>query len=152
MAKKPEPVQDPRPEAWARFLAVHAVLVEAIEARLAAARLPPLGWYDVLWELEKAQGKLRMYELAQRVVLSRSNLTRLADRLQKAGLIAREPCADDHRGAYCVLTVQGRALRRRMWPAYSHEIDVLWSSHLTRSEGRTLADALDRIIGAARSR
>ena len=140
---------DPRSAAWAALLTAHATLLEAIEKRLAAAGLPPLAWYDVLWELEKADGaKLRMHELAHRVVVSRSNVTRLADRLEAAGLITREACADDRRGAYCVLTVAGRMMRRRMWPVYASEIEALWSSHLTRSEGRVIAEALRRVAAA----
>ena len=150
MAKTPP--SDPRGSAWAALLAAHATLLETIEKKLAAAGLPPLAWYDVLWELEKADGgRLRMHELAHRVVLSRSNLTRLADRLEAAGLIAREACADDRRGAYCTLTVAGRAMRRRMWPVYAGEIDALWSSHLTRAEGRVISGALRRIVESARA-
>src|SRR5262245_16656275 len=104
---------------WPLFLAAHAVLVDEIEARLAAVQLPPLTWYDVLWSLEQAPvQRLRMSELARKVVLSRSNLTRLVDRLEEAGLVARERSGEDRRGAYAVLTEQGRATRRRMWPPY----------------------------------
>ena len=68
--------QDSARHAWAVFLTAHAMLVEAVEARLAKAVLPPLAWYDVLWALERAgDGRRRMHELADRVVLSRSNLT-----------------------------------------------------------------------------
>ena len=81
---------DLKGHAWAVLLTAHATLVERIEAALVAAGVPALDWYDVLWELEKADGRLRMHDLARRVVLSRSNLSRLADRLEKAGLVARE--------------------------------------------------------------
>jgi DNA-binding MarR family transcriptional regulator len=149
---KSSPPTDPRGRAWAWLLAAHATLLESIEKRLAAEGLPPLGWYDVLWELEKADGgRLRMHELAHRVVVSRSNVTRLADRLEAAGLIAREDCPDDRRGAYCVLTGAGRAMRRRIWPVYASEIDALWSSHLSRTEGRIIDEALRRIVGSARA-
>ena len=85
-------------------------LLERIETALATADLPPLAWYDVLWELEKAeQGRLRMHQIADRIVLSRSNLTRLADRLEKAGLIAREACPDDRRGAAMEADAQATA-------------------------------------------
>jgi len=150
MPKNPTP--DPRARAWAGLLAAHAALLETMEKRLEAAGLPPLAWYDVLWELEKAQaGRLRMHELARRVVLSRSNVTRLADRLEAAGLIEREPCPDDRRGAYCALTTAGRAMRQRMWPAYAREIEALWSSHLSRTEGRLIGEALARVVSAARA-
>ncbi len=68
--------KDPKSHAWAVLLTAHATLIEKIEIALAEAKLPPLGWYDALWELEKAEGgRLRMHELARRIVLSRSNLT-----------------------------------------------------------------------------
>lgn len=133
--------------AWSVFLVAHARLVEAMEAALAAAGLPPLAWYDVLWELEQAAGsRLRMNELAQRVVLSRSNLTRLADRLEAAALIRREACPDDRRGAFCVLTAQGREMRRRMWPVYRAEIERLFAAHVTEEEAASMAGALARTI------
>ncbi|MEO7243793.1 MAG: MarR family transcriptional regulator [Rubrivivax sp.] len=142
-------VVDAGQHAWALLLATHASLVERIEAALAAAQLPSLAWYDVLWALERAgDGRLRMHELAQRVVLSRSNLTRLADRLEAAGLIGRERCPDDRRGAYAVLTPAGRALRKRMWPLYRAQIETLFASHLSAQEATTLSDLLTRILRA----
>src|SRR6185503_17451265 len=120
--------RDPRGHAWAVLLTAHAVLVEAIESALAAAGLPALGWYDVLWELEKAgDAGLRMSELARRVVLSRPNLSRLSDRLEDAGLLERRDCADDGRGYDLVLTRAGRAMRRKMWAVYEGEIDKVFS-------------------------
>ena len=110
---------DPKSRAWAVLLTAHATLIETIEAALAEAKLPPLAWYDVLWELEKAQGgKLRMHELARRIVLSRSNLTRLADRLEDARLTERADTPHDRRGYDCVITRAGLAMRKKMWPVY----------------------------------
>ena len=147
MAKDP----DPKGHAWAVLLAAHATLVEKIEAALARAKLPPLAWYDVLWELEKAAGgKLRMHELARRVVLSRSNLTRLADRLEDARLVAREDTPHDRRGYHCVITSAGLAMRKKMWPVYKAEIERLFSRHITLDEARTIGDALARAVKAAR--
>ena len=75
-------------------------------------QLPPLGWYDVLWGLERTpERRLRMSELADQVVLSRSNLTRLVDWLEEEGLVARERSAEDSRGAYAVLTDKGQEMR-----------------------------------------
>jgi DNA-binding MarR family transcriptional regulator len=135
--------------AWALLLAAHAVLVERMEAALAEAGLPPLGWYDVLWELEKAAGgKLRMHELAGRVVLSRSNLTRLADRLEEEKLIIREAAREDRRGAYCVLTQAGIAMRRKMWPVYRQAIEAHFSGHLNEREAETLSTCFERLVRA----
>ena len=138
-------------DAWALLLSVQARLTERVEAELAGAQLPPLAWYDMLWELEKAEdGRLRMHDLAQRTVLSRSNLTRLADRLEQAGLIAREPSPDDRRGFYCVLTRAGRDMRRKMWPLYAAQIEALFAQHLSAREAETMVTALGRVLRAAR--
>jgi DNA-binding MarR family transcriptional regulator len=138
--------------AWAVLLAAHAALIERIEAALVEAKLPPLAWYDVLWELEKAEGgKLRMHELARRIVLSRSNLTRLADRLEDAGLVRRIDTAHDRRGYDCVITRAGRAMRGKMWPAYRAQIENLFSDQVTREEARAMADALARVLRSARA-
>jgi len=142
---------DPKGHAWAVLLTAHATLIEKIETALAEAKLPPLAWYDVLWELEKAEGgKLRMNELARRIVLSRSNLTRLADRLENARLIEREDTPHDRRGYHCVITRAGLAMRRKIWPVYKAEIERLFSRHITVEEARTLGDALARAVKAAR--
>ena len=141
---------DPKAHAWAVLLTAHATLVERIERALAAAGLPPLGWYDVLWELEKAGGRVRMRELARRVVLSKSNLSRLADRLEQAGLAAREDSPGDGRGYDLALTRAGRAMRRRMWPVYETQIQQLFAAHLSLEEARVVGEALARAVKAAR--
>jgi len=143
--------EDPKGHAWAVLLTAHATLVEKIEEALAEADLPPLAWYDVLWELEKApEGKLRMHELARRVVLTRSNLTRLADRLESAKLIERADTPHDRRGYDCVITRAGLAMRKKMWPVYKTEIERLFSRHINVEEARIMGDALSRAVKAAR--
>lgn len=142
---------DAKGHAWAVFLRAHATLLERVETALAAAGLPPLAWYDVLWELEKAGGRLRMRELGGRVVLSKSNLSRLADRLEDAGYLERQDADDDGRGYDLVLTRAGRAMRRKTWPVYEAQIEALFSRHLTLDEARILGEALGRTVKAARS-
>ena len=144
---------DPKGRAWARFFVTSALLLESVETALKEAKLPPLAWYDLLWILENAEGgKLRMHDLAERVVLSRYNVTRLADRMEEEGLIARERCEEDRRGAYCVLTAAGRALRRKMWPVYKGRIDACFGEHITLEEARALATMLEKIQGRLRGR
>lgn len=136
---------------WALFLTAHSVLVGKMESALKAANLPPLEWYDVLWALERAPGhRLRMHELADLVVLSRSNLTRLVDRLEKANLVEREPSVDDKRGAYCVLKPAGSALRKKMWPVYKKCIFELFNEQLSEKEEAAINTALCRILASAR--
>ena len=138
-------------DAWALFLAAHRVLVERIEGALAAAGQPPLAWYDVLWALERAEDqRLRMGDIAARVVLSNSNVTRLADRLAAAGLVRRVSDGDDRRTVWCVLTRQGAARRRAMWPVYARAIDAWWGAHLGAGEATAIAAGLARVLHAAR--
>lgn len=142
---------DTKGRAWALLLATHATLVERIESALSTADLPPLAWYDVLWELEKAEGgKMRMSELAERVVLSRSNLTRLADRLEKAKLLRRESCADDKRGAYGAITNAGLQMREKMWPVYRGQIDGLFGVHLSAEEAKIMTQVFEKVLRAAK--
>lgn len=143
---------DPRQRAWARFVTAQAMLLERIEAAFAEADLPPLAWYDVLWILENAEcGRLRSAELARRAVVSRSNVTRLADRMGKEGLVARSDCPEDGRGTVCELTAKGRALRAKMWPIYRRQIDTLFGQHLGNREADTITSAFERIIESLRN-
>ena len=146
MASKNASGSDPKGRAWARFFVTSALLLDRVESALKAADLPPLAWYDLLWILENAEGgRMRMHDLAARVVLSRYNVTRLADRMESEGLIRRERCEEDRRGAYCVLTAAGRALRRRMWPVYKAEVDSCFGDVLTIAEAETLIGMLERV-------
>lgn len=144
---------DPRQRAWARFVTAQAMLLERIEAAFADAGLPPLAWYDVLWILEnEQQGRLRMADLARKAVVSRSNVTRLTDRMEKAGLVARADCPMDGRGTMCELTAKGRALRAKMWPVYRRQIDRLFGRHLDAREAETLAAAFESMIDSMRGK
>jgi DNA-binding MarR family transcriptional regulator len=139
--------------AWALFLTAHPVLLEEIELRLAQAGLPDLSWYDVLWALERAgDRRLRMSELAGMTVISRSNLTRLVDRLESEGLVARERAQEDRRGAFAVLTGAGKAMRKAMWPIYAEAIREVFEQHISERDAAQMAKSLRRILEAARQR
>lgn len=142
---------DPRQLAWARFVTAQAVLLERIEAAFAEAGLPSLAWYDVLWLLESAEGgRLRSAELARKAVISRSNVTRLTDRMEKQGLLTRSDCTEDGRGTMCALTAKGRALRAKMWPVYRRQIDTLFGRHLSVREAESMIAVLERVLASAR--
>ena len=144
---------DPRQRAWARFVTAQALLLERIEAAFAGAALPTLAWYDVLWILENADhGRLRMADLARKAVVSRSNVTRLTDRMEKAGLVARSDCPVDGRGTVCELTAKGRALRAKMWPVYKKQIDTLFGRHLEAREALSLATTFETMIDSMRGK
>ncbi|MDP8951124.1 MAG: MarR family transcriptional regulator [Actinomycetota bacterium] len=139
-----------REEAWRALITAHAAALERIERGLLEAGLPPLSWYDVLLELSAAPGcRLRMHELARAVVLSRSGLTRLVDRLEKAGLLRREPDSEDGRGSFAVLTDEGLRMREKMWPIYAKGIAEHFGAHLSDEEAEILTRALGRVRAAA---
>ena len=91
-----------------------------------------------------------MHELAAAIVLSRSGLTRLVDRLERAGLLCRQPDPSDRRGAFAVLTDEGLAALRRTWPVYARGIAEHFARHLSDEEARTIAEALERVLAAVR--
>ena len=113
--------------AWRALLAAQGSITGRVEAALADAGLPPLTWYDVLWPLHRApKGRLRMNELAREVTLSRTGLVRLVDRIEREGLLRREPVPEDRRGAYVAILEPGSELLRRMWPVYEHELELVF--------------------------
>jgi DNA-binding MarR family transcriptional regulator len=136
--------------AWRAFLVAHVRVIGRIEADLAAADAVPLTDYDVLVELwEASRHRLRLRELADAVVLSRSGITRLVDRLERDGLLRREPDPADRRGAYAVLTRAGRVAMLRAWPTYERGIERYFAAALADEEARVLAEALERVAGRA---
>lgn len=140
-----------RLDAWRSFIRAHAAVVARIEGDLHAQALTPLTWYDVLIELVYApDNRLRLSELADAVALSRSGLTRQVDRLERAGLLRREPHPHDRRGAYAVLTEAGWEAVASTRPAYLRAIAARFANHLSQREARMLTDALGRVLDASR--
>jgi DNA-binding MarR family transcriptional regulator len=134
--------------AWRSVLNAHTSIVAHAEDALAAAELPPLAWYDLLWAIRRAPARrIRMAELAASLTISRGGLTKLADRLENAGLIRREPADNDGRGLYAVLTAEGNTLLRRMWPVYSRALRETFVSTITNDEAAVIAAALGRVPG-----
>lgn len=137
--------------AWRAFITAHARLIEVIDSELDAAGCISLAWYDVLVELvEVPDRRLRMSELAVRVVLSRSTLTRLVDRLEAEGLLIRERSTTDRRGAYAVITDSGIAAMRKAWPVYAQGIATHFADYLAEHEARTLTLAMNRVLNNLR--
>ena len=134
--------------AWARLERAHRAALATVEARLKAAGLPDLAWYDVLLELERAAEGLRPFELQKAMLFAQYNLSRLIDRMVAAGYVARAASEEDGRGQLLRITRQGRAIRRRIWPVYAAAIEEAVGRHLSDSEARSLADLLGRLYGA----
>ena len=149
MSKKTSERNELAHEAWGLLLVAHARLVRVMGEAMQAADVLPMEFYDVLLALSQApHRRLRLNELADRIVFSRSGLTRLVDRLEAQGLLRRERFQDDRRGVFAVLTAAGDAALKRSWPAYEREIEARFAEHLSADEARVLRDALARLIGA----
>ncbi len=132
--------------AWGLFWTLHPRLHRSIDASLAEAGALPLDWYDALLSLERApEQRLRLSEMADNVLLSRSGLSRLVDRLEEAGFLRRQECPHDRRGAFAVLTADGRAALARTWPLYEAAIFREFAQFLSEDEARLLASLLERI-------
>ena len=136
--------------AWRALLLTHAAVTRAIDRDLVVAGHIPLTWYDVLLELAAAPTRqLRMQELAERVVLSRTRVSRVVDELERAGLVERRPDASDRRATLATLTGRGRQRLRAAAPAYLASIDRHFTRHLSDGERRTLTRLLDKARAAA---
>jgi DNA-binding MarR family transcriptional regulator len=133
--------------AWSRLMRAHRAALAAAEQALRAEGLPPLEWYDVLWELERA-GALRPRDLQARLLLAQYNLSRLLDRLAGAGLIERRGCPEDGRGLFVAVTKEGVKLRRRMWPVYAEAIQAAIGAKLGAADAEALAGLLGRLTDA----
>lgn len=140
-----------RMAAWRGLLEAHAAITDLLERELEQERGLPLSKFEVLLKLAEApDGRMRMLELAQSVLLSKSGLSRLVDRMEEAELVRRERCPSDRRGAYAVLTDEGRRVLRRAAPVHLRGIQEHFASQIADDEARVLADALGRVAAAAR--
>jgi DNA-binding MarR family transcriptional regulator len=133
--------------AWARLMRAHQAAFGHVEGALKAAGLPPLAWYDVLLELERAGDcGLRPFTLERELLLPQYALSRLLARMEEAGLVRRGSCPSDGRGQMVVITEAGRATRRAMWPVYGSALHEAVGSRLSAAESDGLAELLGRLI------
>lgn len=140
-------VEEQHLAAWRGFITAHARIIDQINNELVASDCIPLHWYDVLVELfEAPEQRLRLHELADKVVLSRSGLTRLIDKLETANLLQRAPDPLDRRGSYAVLTAEGEKALRNAWPIYARGILHHFAQHLSDEEAQTLTNAFARML------
>ena len=134
--------------AWRAYIEGSLRLNTRIDEDLRAARGLTIFDYHVLLLLAEAPGgRLRMRDLASRLVFAPNRLTYQAARLERLGLIGREACPEDRRGSYALLTPAGRQALREATPAHAesirrHLLDLLDSAdleHLGRVFGRVRA-------------
>jgi DNA-binding MarR family transcriptional regulator len=135
--------------AWATLVHTHATVVEAVEERLMAEADLPLPWHEVLVRVSRAGEELmRMQELARSVLLSKSGLTRLADRMEQAGLIQRRACPSDRRGVFIGITDRGREALDRAGPVFLAAVREHLTDRLSPEELDNLVALLERVRGA----
>jgi DNA-binding MarR family transcriptional regulator len=141
--------EDPDVAAWRSLLLAYSRLVPAVEADLRVAGQIPLSWYDVLLELNAAPDqRLRMTELGERALISRTRASRVVDELVAVGLAERQADAHDRRSFFAALTPRGKQALSRAWPAYRAAIGRRFGVNLTDEQCGQLVQLLDQ---AARS-
>lgn len=142
-------LDDPRLPAWRAFLFAQAAVLRTLENELLDEEHISLAEYDALVQLAlPADRRLRMSELAERLVISRSGVTRLVDRLESQGLVQRSHCAPDGRGAYAVLTKAGLARLRAAVPTHLRHVDEHFLSLLSPEELEAIERAMTTVAQA----
>lgn len=136
-----------RAAAYSSFVLANARLNERITSVLESEAGVELDAYEVIAVLDSEPGaRMRLNELAQRIVLSKSGLTRRLDKLEKAGLIRREGCAEDRRGSFAVLTDKGRWASESALPRYQEAIRAHFGDRMTEGEARQLCALMKRVL------
>jgi DNA-binding MarR family transcriptional regulator len=142
--------RDPRLETWRSFLVAHAQIRRQLERELQAEQSLGLGEYEVLLLLARADDRqLRMSDLADRLVLSRSGVTRLVDRLEADALVERTSCATDRRGSWATLTNAGHERLRRASPTHLRGVGIHFLDRIPPAELDALQRTLDRVLDEA---
>jgi DNA-binding MarR family transcriptional regulator len=141
---------NPQGEAWGALTRAHAAVSQRLQEALAQGDYPPLPWYEVLAAVAEAPDqRLRMGDLAEILVITRGGLTKLVDRLVKAGLLERTFCESDRRVSYATLCPAGKDLLAEMRPVIVGELEAAFSANISEAEAEQLTATLDRVRGSA---
>jgi DNA-binding MarR family transcriptional regulator len=135
--------------AWQAVRNSHLAMLERLELELANADLPPLAWYDVLAQLNSSAAPVRPKEMLCQVDVTKSGLTRLLDRIEKAGLIERSYCPSDRRGTFLSITKQGRETFTRMKPVRDRIFEDHFAGVLSTAEAEMVTESLGRVADSA---
>lgn len=146
-ARQPGPVAaDPRLRPWLTFIQAHAAVTRELEAELQVSGGLSLAAFDALVQLALAEGKLRMSELADRVLLSRSGVSRLVDRLEADDLVAREACPSDARVMWATLTEKGRQRLAASSPVHLRGVEAHFLEAIEPADRDALVRALEAVV------
>jgi DNA-binding MarR family transcriptional regulator len=144
------PAQTPHGEAWGALTRTHAAVTGRLQEALAQGDFPPLPWYEVLAAVAEApEQRMRMGDLAEALVITRGGLTKLVDRLIKAGLLERTFCETDRRVSYATLLPAGAALLAEMRPIITAELEVAFSASISARQADELRGTLERVRSSA---
>jgi DNA-binding MarR family transcriptional regulator len=140
----------PHGDAWGALARTHAAVTGRLQEALAQSDFPPLPWYEVLATIADAPDqRMRMGDLAEALVITRGGLTKLVDRLIKAGLLERTFCETDRRVSYATLLPSGEQLLEEMRPVVTAELAIAFSANISEDEAGQLREMLDRVRGTA---
>jgi len=140
----------PHHQAWRALARTHAAVSGRLQDALAQAELPPLAWFEMLAAIAAAEGQaMKMGDLAEALVITRGGLTKLVDRLVKAGLVERTFCDTDRRVSYATLLPAGAELLEEMVPVVSAELELTFAARLTERQADDLRATLDTVRGTA---
>lgn len=132
--------------AWMNLLQADAVVAEVLEEHLDAVGLS-LAQHEVLMRLAHAEGtRLRMLDLATLLLVSKSGVTRLVDRMEAAGLVRREACPTDRRVVYTALTDEGRRRIEAARPVFARGLEAAFSRHLDDRDVASLRAILRKVL------
>jgi DNA-binding MarR family transcriptional regulator len=136
--------------AWRLFFESALALIDLLGTELEEQTGIPLRWYDVLVQLEEAPRGIAMNELAERILYSKSGLTRVVDRMEEAGLVQRVRPENDRRSILVVLTEDGNKTKERARRYHRDGIEQHFAGHLSKSEINALTRALEKISAHVR--
>lgn len=141
-----KPQRSAHGDAWGALTRTHAAITGRLQEALAAADFPPLPWYEMLATVADApEQRMKMGDLAEALVITRGGLTKLVDRLVKAGLMERTFCETDRRVSYATLLPAGAELLEEMRPVVIAELKVTFASKLSAAEADALRETLERV-------
>jgi DNA-binding MarR family transcriptional regulator len=146
-------LSSPSPErlrAWRLFFESALAVIDVLEVEMERDAGFPLPWYDVLVQLEDAPEGRRMNELADRILYSKSGLTRVVDRMEKAGLVRRVRPENDRRSIFVSLTDAGHETMERARRHHRNGIEQHFASHLSDADVKALTRALEKVSAHTR--
>jgi DNA-binding MarR family transcriptional regulator len=153
LSHREQSLSSPSPErlrAWRLYFESALALIDVLDAELERDAGIPMRWYDALVHLEETPDGLRMNELAERILYSKSGFTRVVDRLEEAGLVRRVRPENDRRSILVVLTDKGRGTLKQARRHHRHAIEQHFSHHLSDADIKALIRALEKLSTYAR--